>query len=85
MTRGPGRPPKYNVNKLLEYLVDFEQKHGWAPSLREICEHMSYGAIRTAQIQLAVLEREGRIERGSGPRQIKVLSKRPLGRKFLPA
>jgi repressor LexA len=48
---------------LLDYLRDYIEKHGYAPTLEEIGRHFSLSSLATVHKHLQNLERKGRIRR----------------------
>lgn len=52
--------------KILEYLKDYINKHGYAPTLTEIAKHLGVSALSTVHEHLAFLEERGFIERADG-------------------
>lgn len=62
-----------NKIKILKFINDFVLKHGYAPSVREICKKMGLTSTSTVFYHLKKLEDEGLINRGYGKnRAIKV-------------
>ena len=56
---------------LLSFIIEYKEKHGWAPSYTEMSE--AVGIVRSAiAAQLNVLENEGRIKRG--PRMARAIT-----------
>ena len=49
--------------QLLDYLRDYIEKHGYAPTLEEIGKHFSLSSLATVHKHLQNLERKGRIRR----------------------
>src|SRR5215813_4114061 len=49
--------------QLLDYLRDYIEKHGYAPTLEEIGRHFSLSSLATVHKHLQNLERKGRIRR----------------------
>lgn len=45
-----------------QYIRHHTETHGFAPSLREICEHMGYRAVGSAQDVIASLRRKGYLQ-----------------------
>ena len=52
--------------KILDYLKNFSDKHGYAPSVRDVAEACDLGASSVAQYYLDVLEKKGHISRMKG-------------------
>lgn len=68
--KGLTKPQK----QILEYVLQFMQKHGYPPTLREI--QAGVGGIRSLRgiaIHLDALQRKGYIERGSQARSIRII------------
>lgn len=62
-----------NKIKILKFINDFVLKHGYAPSVREICKKMGLTSTSTVFYHLKKLEDEGSINRDYGKnRAIKV-------------
>lgn len=62
-----------NKIKILKFIKDFVLKHGYAPSVREICKKMGLTSTSTVFYHLKKLEDEGLINRDYGKnRAIKV-------------
>lgn len=59
---------------VFDYLRQYITAHGWAPTLREIGEAVGISSTSVVVWHLKRLQREGRIERGTGrQRAIRVL------------
>jgi repressor LexA len=65
--------------RVLEAIHDHLAEHGWPPSLREIGERVGLRSVATVTHHLANLERDGRIVRGSHPRQLRVVERGARG------
>lgn len=62
-------------SEVLEFIVDFQQRHGFAASIRDICEHFEFASTNAAQGHLLALEKKGRIKRMcGGARSIAIVS-----------
>ncbi len=57
---------------ILQYLLEYAQKNGYPPSIREIGSHFEIGSLRGVTVHLDALEKKGYIERNNTPRSIKV-------------
>lgn len=59
--------------KVYNFLIKYVEKHGYAPSVREICEGVNLKSTSSVFSHLSKLEEEGKIEmRGNSPRAIKI-------------
>lgn len=52
--------------KVLQFLKDYIDEHGYAPTLTEIAKHLGVAALSTVHEHLAFLEERGFIERAEG-------------------
>ena len=60
--------------KVYDFLLDYIEKNGFAPSVREIAEKVGLKSTSTVVHHLSALEEEGRIEiKGNSPRAIKLV------------
>src|SRR5579862_910541 len=60
--------------EVLDYLVSFETKHGYAPSFEEIGKGMKLTSLATVHKHISTLEKKGFIRRGyNQSRSIEVL------------
>jgi repressor LexA len=57
---------------ILQFVMDYVQREGYPPSIREIGSHFAIGSLRGVTVHLDALERKGFIERSNTPRSIKV-------------
>jgi repressor LexA len=48
--------------KALSVIIEQTESRGYAPTLRELCQHMGYRAIGSAQDMIAILRRKGYLE-----------------------
>lgn len=48
--------------KAFAFIGEHTEARGYAPSLRELCQHMGYKAIGSAQDMIAILRRKGYLE-----------------------
>ena len=58
---------------ILQFLIDYIQKEGYPPSIREIGQHFQIGSLRGVTVHLDALEKKGYIERANLPRSIRVI------------
>jgi repressor LexA len=58
---------------ILQYVLDYVQKAGYPPSIREIGRDFNIGSLRGVTVHLDALERKGYITRSNTPRSIKVI------------
>ena len=58
---------------ILEYILDYIQKEGFPPSIREIGKDFKIGSLRGVTVHLDALERKGYISRANTPRSIRVI------------
>lgn len=58
---------------ILQYILDYVQKEGFPPSIREIGRDFNIGSLRGVTVHLDALERKGYISRSNTPRSIKVV------------
>jgi repressor LexA len=58
---------------ILQYVLDYVQKEGYPPSIREIGKDFHIGSLRGVTVHLDALERKGYITRSNTPRSIKVI------------
>ncbi len=57
---------------ILQYILDYVQREGYPPSIREIGRDFEIGSLRGVTVHLDALERKGYISRSNTPRSIKV-------------
>ncbi len=57
---------------ILQFLMDYAQREGYPPSIREIGKHFDIGSLRGVTVHLDALERKGYIERANTPRSIRI-------------
>ncbi|OGB90383.1 repressor LexA [candidate division WOR-1 bacterium RIFCSPHIGHO2_01_FULL_53_15] len=60
-------------NKIFQFVTEYINNKGFAPSIREICKAMGFASPRAAQKHLEALEAAGYLERQSTPRSIKIV------------
>jgi repressor LexA len=58
---------------ILQYVMDYVQREGFPPSIREIGRDFEIGSLRGVTVHLDALERKGYITRSNMPRSIKVI------------
>ncbi|MCW5941625.1 MAG: transcriptional repressor LexA [Fimbriimonadaceae bacterium] len=58
---------------ILQYVLDYIQREGYPPSIREIGKEFEIGSLRGVTVHLDALERKGYISRSNMPRSIKVV------------
>ncbi|MEA2552173.1 MAG: repressor LexA [Fimbriimonadaceae bacterium] len=58
---------------ILQYVLDYIQKEGFPPSIREIGRDFKIGSLRGVTVHLDALERKGYITRANTPRSIRVI------------
>jgi repressor LexA len=58
---------------ILQYILDYVQKEGYPPSIREIGAQFNIGSLRGVTVHLDALERKEFISRSNTPRSIKVI------------
>lgn len=62
------------INTLYDFIVDYKNKHGFCPSVREMCDELHINSTSTITYYLNRLEKDGKIRRGeSKNRAIEVL------------
>mgnify|MGYP000898460713 FL=1 len=57
---------------ILQFIMDYVQREGYPPSIREIGKEFSIGSLRGVTVHLDALARKGFISRSNTPRSIKV-------------
>jgi len=58
---------------ILQYILDYVQREGYPPSIREIGKDFDIGSLRGVTVHLDALTRKGYISRSNTPRSIKVV------------
>lgn len=58
---------------ILQFILDYVQKEGYPPSIREIGKEFKIGSLRGVTVHLDALERKNYISRSNTPRSIKVV------------
>lgn len=51
---------------VLKYLKDFTRKHGFQPSIREMCDYFGFGSPNAIICHLNALEAKGKLKTGRG-------------------
>jgi repressor LexA len=59
--------------EILQYILDYVERIGYPPSIREIGKDFDIGSLRGVTVHLDALERKGYISRSNLPRSIKVV------------
>lgn len=57
---------------ILQFLMDYAQREGYPPSIREIGKQFGIGSLRGVTVHLDALARKGYIERANTPRSIRI-------------
>lgn len=71
--------------RVLEFLVNFNEEHGFPPTIRELCHYFGFKSLNTAHFHLRSLEKKGYIEVHSGKgRGITLPGARPLSERQMP-
>lgn len=66
---------KTSSGHVLEFLVEYIEKHGWAPTVREICRELGFTSTSSAWWHLQHLEKCECIVRVAGsPRAIRIVN-----------
>ena len=55
--------------EILQYLTDFTARHGYAPSIREICQAVGLRSTASVHYHMTELARQGRIEWDAGKKR----------------
>jgi len=61
---GPGLSPRQR--KIIQVIEDSVQRHGYAPTMREIGEAVGLASTASVAYQLSTLQKKGRLSRGAG-------------------
>lgn len=69
MTRGLTK----RQEAILQLIVDYVQRNGYPPSIREIGKEFGIGSLRGVTVHLDALQRKGYISRGNTPRSIRII------------
>ncbi len=68
------KPPLTPPQQLILITIDgWVKKHGWAPTLREICAEVGFASHNAARQHVTALVRKGYVRRGKGARALKVV------------
>jgi repressor LexA len=71
--------------QVLTFLVDFNAKNGFPPTIRELCDHFGFRSLNTAHFHLRSLEKKGYIQIHPGKgRGITLPGARPLSERQIP-
>ncbi len=57
---------------ILQFLMDYIQKEGYPPSIREVGKKFGIGSLRGVTVHLDALEKKGYISRANTPRSIRI-------------
>jgi repressor LexA len=70
---GPGQVLTWRQRKILYVISDFGQRHGYAPTLREIAKAAGLASASSVSYQLSILQNKGYLRRDAGrPRTLEV-------------
>ncbi len=58
---------------ILQFVMDYIQKEGFPPSIREIGKNFAIGSLRGVTVHLDALARKGYISRANTPRSIRIV------------
>ncbi|MBS1704839.1 MAG: transcriptional repressor LexA [Armatimonadetes bacterium] len=58
---------------ILNFVLDYTQREGYPPSIREIGAHFEIGSLRGVTVHLDALEKKGYLTRANTPRSIKIV------------
>jgi len=58
---------------ILQFILDYVQREGYPPSIREIGKEFQIGSLRGVTVHLDALERKSYISRSNTPRSIKIV------------
>ena len=58
---------------ILQFVMDYIQREGYPPSIREIGKEFGIGSLRGVTVHLDALSRKGYIERANTPRSIRIM------------
>ena len=71
--------------QVLKYLTDFNIKHRFPPTIRELCDHFGFKSLNTAHFHLRSLEKKGHIQIHPGKgRGITLPKARRLSKRKMP-
>jgi repressor LexA len=57
---------------ILQFLIDYAQREGYPPTIREIGKQFAIGSLRGVTVHLDALARKGYIQRANTPRSIRI-------------
>jgi len=82
MTKKPELTPLTpEQNRVLNHIIDYKEKHGFVPSVREIAQELGYKSANNVRQHLRLIERKGHIRIAQGlARGIEILSDKGQGR-----
>lgn len=63
---------------IFDYIVDYIEEKGFAPSIREICSYFKIKSTKAVYSHLKSLENKGFIKRNSNARSIEILSRKKV-------
>jgi len=63
---------KSTRDKILDYIISYQDKNGWAPTRQEITDKFGWASKRAASYHLEVLSKEKKLTLGKGSRAISV-------------
>ena len=66
--------------EILDYIVEYVDREGFPPSIREIGSRFEIGSLRGVTVHLDALEKKAFISRSNTPRSIKVIHPSYVGR-----
>ena len=66
--------------EILAYLREFTESHGYAPSIREICQAVGLRSTGSVHYHLGELAKQGRIELDAGKKRAVAIQSAPRGR-----
>ena len=71
--------------QIFNFLVDFNEEHGFPPTIRELCAYFGFKSLNTAHFHLRALEKKGYIQIHPGKgRGITLPGARPLSERQIP-
>jgi len=59
--------------RVLSVIQSWQLKHGWSPTLREICAEIGVASPESARKHVDALVRKGYVERGRGARTLRAV------------
>lgn len=74
------KPLSQRQTAALEFIKSFVSSKGYPPTVRELADHMNYQSSSTAFHLLEVLVRKGYVEKGPGPRMLRVIKQNEGGK-----